>query len=141
LGCTTLRHDRARKIVVLYCRHCVAEGENIPDELTTDQGLAIRAAAVPCSSKVKVSHVLKLLDEEADAVELVDCPDEGCRFLTGSRVAERRIGYVRRLLDEAGVEADRIGITRGECLTRDDIINLAVKQSNALKARDGGRQA
>ena len=74
------------------------------------------------------------MDKEADGVEVVACPDEKCHFLVGSRRTKRRVEYIRKLLDEIGVEADRVGLTQKMNLSCDDLIELAAKRIAIIKS-------
>jgi hypothetical protein len=51
---------------------------------------------------------LKALEAGADLVCVVACAESDCRHLEGSRRAERRAGYVGRLLDEIGLGGERL---------------------------------
>jgi coenzyme F420-reducing hydrogenase delta subunit len=121
------------EILLLYCRNCVAEGVD-PDEVSRAvSGFKSRYVVMPCSSKVEASHVLKLLDEGADGVQVVGCPENACRFLVGSTMAEKRIDYARGLLDEIRMGADRLGMERGAQLSEADLMELAERRAEAVR--------
>ena len=121
------------EVVVLYCQNCVGKGAGIEVAFQKATGFAARAAVMACSSRVEVSHVLKILEQGADAVELVACPDETCRFLVGSARAEKRIEYARRLLEEIRIGADRVGLTRGAGLTAEALLDVAARRAEAVR--------
>jgi len=85
-------------------------------------------AALPCSSKIEPSYLLKILADGADGVLVVACPDGHCRNLVGNVRAEKRINYVRSLLDKAGMGAERLTLERGENLTEKDLLGLAQRR-------------
>ena len=89
---------------------------------------------MPCSSKIEVPYVLKILERGADAVEVVACPADGCQFLVGSLRTEKRIDYVRGLLDEIHVGAERVGISRGPGLSVKDLAALAASRAEAIRS-------
>jgi len=111
-------------IVVLYCQNCVSECAEVA---SASKGLS------GFKPKVEVSHVLKLLDEGADGVQLVGCPENQCRFLTGSSMAEKRIGYARGLLEEICMGAERLGMERGTQLSATDLMELAERRAEAVR--------
>ena len=81
------------QIVVLYCQHCVT-GEVEPVTVTLDhEGVVVKCVMMPCSSKLQVPDLLHILDDGADAVQVVACPEESCRFLVGSRRAAKRLAH------------------------------------------------
>lgn len=113
-----------QRIVVLYCQHCIGKEEDVSAEVV-GEGLTARLVMMPCSSKVETSYVLKILEQGADGVEVVGCPEESCHFLKGSRMAEKRICYARQLLDQIGVPVERLGFSRKSSLSAEDLIALA----------------
>ena len=120
-------------VVVLYCRNCVAEGVDAAEASRTVSGFKPRYVVMPCSSKVEASHVLKLLDEGADGVQVVGCPENQCRFLVGSTMAEKRIEYARGLLEEVHMGADRLGMERGARFSAADLTGLAERRAEAVR--------
>jgi F420-non-reducing hydrogenase iron-sulfur subunit len=123
----------APEIVVLYCQHCVARNANVSVVPQQARGLTVRTTMIPCSSKVEVSHVLKILEQGADGVELVACPEDQCRFLVGSLKAEKRIGRARGLLEEIGMGGQRLGLTRREQLSVEELLDLATARAGAVQ--------
>jgi F420-non-reducing hydrogenase iron-sulfur subunit len=125
--------DFEPNVVVLYCQNCVAEPVDTAALLKDVSGFEPRLVVMPCSSKVEASHVLKLLDEGADGVQVVGCPENQCRFLVGSTMAEKRIEYARGLLDEVRMGADRLGMERGDRLSATQLTELAERRAAAVR--------
>ncbi len=124
----------APEVVVLYCGNCVSPDANITAESSRTKGFTVRTKMLPCSSKVEVSYLLKILEQGADGVEIVACPEEKCQFLIGSLRAEKRIKYAGDLLDEIDMGAERLGISRGECLSAQEIMGLAANRARAVRS-------
>jgi coenzyme F420-reducing hydrogenase delta subunit len=122
------------EIVVLYCQRCVRKEADVEVEADRASRFSVRPVMMPCSSKIEVPYILKILERGADAVEVVACPADGCQFLVGSLRAEKRIDYVRGLLDEIHVGAERVGISRGPGLSAQDLIDLAAKRAEKVKS-------
>ena len=120
------------KTVLFYCQNCVSDDRDINVAAVKAVGIAVKPVLVPCGSKIQVHNIIKILDKEADAVEIVACPEEKCRFLAGSTRAKRRVEYVRKLLDEIGVNPDCVGLTQKAGLLCDDLIELAENRANAV---------
>jgi coenzyme F420-reducing hydrogenase delta subunit len=77
------------------------------------QGMgAATFVSLPCSGKISLSHLLKTLENGADAVFLLTCPESECRFLEGSSRAGKRVEAVAALLAEAGMERCGIRVLR-----------------------------
>jgi F420-non-reducing hydrogenase iron-sulfur subunit len=123
----------APHVVVLYCGQCVAGGDGVAPAMERVRGCSARAAMMACSSQVEVSHVLKILESGADAVEVVACAPESCRSLVGSTRAERRIQYARTLLERVQLGAERVGITRKMRATAADLADAAAARAEAVR--------
>ena len=88
---------------------------------------------MPCSSKIEVSYILRILESGADAVEVVACPEKSCKFLVGSLRAERRIEYIRGLLEKIGYAPERVGISRKLSQSREQMIDLARSRADSVR--------
>jgi F420-non-reducing hydrogenase iron-sulfur subunit len=122
------------EVVVLYCQQTLSEGAKATDWSQDAEGINVQAIMLPCSSKVEVPYILRFLESGADAVEIVACPEKGCKFLIGSRRAEKRIEYVRGLLESIGDNPQRVGISRKLSQTPDELIKIAKARAESAKA-------
>ena len=121
------------RIVVVYCRNAVSSAAELPEGPYSVKGFRAFFAALPCSSKIEPSYPLKILADGADGVLVVACPENHCRFMVGNVRAEKRINYVRALLDKANMGAERLTLERGEQLTEKDLLELARRRLEPLK--------
>lgn len=96
------------EITVLSCQYC----GNVPIELAGLQRIpypaTIKVQTVPCTGRVDALHLLKALEEGADGVLVVACPEGNCHHLTGNERAAKRLLYAQELLREAEMEAERL---------------------------------
>lgn len=72
------------------------------------------AVKLPCSGKVEVGIVLKLLENGSAGVLVLGCPKDNCTFVRGNYRAEKRIAAARAALREAGLDE---GLVRLEFLS------------------------
>ncbi len=63
---------------------------------------------VPCSGKMEGQYLLHALEGGVRGLCVVACPKGECRLAQGNYRAEVRIGTLRRLLTEIGLEPQRI---------------------------------
>lgn len=126
--------DFTPEIVILYCQHCVAEDADLNGAMRQASGFKPRLVVMPCTSKVEVSHLIKILEQGTDGVQVVGCLDGGCQFLMGSSLAQKRVEYARRFLDELSFGADRLGMHRGEGLSADEVLALAENRAQAVNS-------
>ena len=124
------------EIVLLFCQNTVGESE-IAAAARGAEGFTVRPVMLPCSSKVQAHQLLQILDQGADGIEVVACPEKMCRFLVGSRRAGKRIEYARGLLDAVGVGGQRIGISWMSRLTVDELMERAADRAREVAALTG----
>jgi coenzyme F420-reducing hydrogenase delta subunit len=121
------------RIVVVYCRNSVSSAAEMLEGPYAAKGFNAFFAALPCSSKIEPSYLLKIIADGADGVLVVACPEGNCRFMVGNVRAEKRINYTRTLLDKAKMGAERLTMERGENLTEKDLLDLAQRRIDPLK--------
>lgn len=121
------------KIVVLYCQHSVDKNVDITSCTNSLENTQVRSVVMPCSSKVQVSHLLHILDQEADGIEVIACPTTCCGHLVGSKKMDKRIAYTQGLLKSIGQAPDRIGITHALELSSNDFLKQVIARAEAVK--------
>lgn len=65
-------------------------------------------------------HLLGSIQKGADGVYTVGCMEGACHYNEGNLRARERVEYVQKLLEEVGLEADRVrmyNLTSGEAPT------------------------
>jgi coenzyme F420-reducing hydrogenase delta subunit len=101
---------REPEITVLTCAYC----GNVPVELAGLQRIAypaaVRVLPVPCTGSVGIGDLLKALEQGADGVLLVACPEGNCHHLNGNLRAARRLKQARVLLQQAGLAPERLAL-------------------------------
>ena len=68
----------------------------------------IKIIRLPCSGKIDVMHLLRAFQKGVDGVYVVGCLEGTCHYNEGNYRARERVEYVRLLLDEIGIESDRV---------------------------------
>jgi F420-non-reducing hydrogenase iron-sulfur subunit len=68
----------------------------------------VKVIKVPCTGTVDTLLILKAFESGADGVYLAGCLEGECHFLKGNLRAKKRVQYVKTLLKEVGLEADRV---------------------------------
>jgi F420-non-reducing hydrogenase iron-sulfur subunit len=68
----------------------------------------VKIIRVPCSGKVDALHLLRAIQKGADGVYVVGCLEGTCHYNEGNFRARERVEYVRTLLEEIGIESDRV---------------------------------
>jgi len=68
----------------------------------------IKIIRLPCTGKIDVIHLLRAIQKGADGVYVVGCLEGTCHYNEGNIRARERVNHVRMLLDEIGIEGDRV---------------------------------
>jgi len=102
---------RQPDILVFLCGNCVPKGSRLPRQWKQDDShVAVRE--VPCSGKIDAQYLLSTLEGGWQGLCVVTCPKGKCRLAQGNYRAEIRIGTVKRLLGEVGMEPERVELLR-----------------------------
>jgi len=51
---------------------------------------------------------MRALEKGADGVLVAGCLEGGCHFVEGNLFAKKRVNYIREMLDELGLEKERL---------------------------------
>ncbi len=70
----------------------------------------IKVIEMPCGGKTEVLYLMKAFESGADGVCVITCPEDKCHFLEGNLRAKGRVKYASKLLNEIGIESDRLQI-------------------------------
>lgn len=94
------------KVTVFHCINVFPEGElqPVPDGVSVE----LKFVKLPCSSLVKDVFILRAFEAGADAVAVMVCPKGACRYVEGNLRAEKRVQWMKNLLDEIGLGAGRL---------------------------------
>jgi coenzyme F420-reducing hydrogenase delta subunit len=96
------------QITVFYCAQQAEKIDQILEGLNGGGAKKFRRAPLPCSGKLEVLQLTKALESGADGVALFGCPEGSCRYLVGSSRARGRVAHTGRILEEIGLEKDRV---------------------------------
>lgn len=73
----------------------------------------VRFFPLPCSGRLEPLHLLRALEEFADAAYVVTCPEGACRYFEGNRRALKRVEMTKKILASIGLEEGRVGLVAG----------------------------
>jgi len=100
-------------LALFYCQNAPESGEIERQALEKEYGRSIRLFPIPCSGRLEPVHLLKALEEFADAAYVITCPEGACRYFEGNQRAKKRVQMTRSIISEIGLEPERIGIKVG----------------------------
>ena len=94
-------------IIVYVCTNCTADVGRLRRQWN-HQGAHVMVREVPCSGKMDGQYLIHALEGGVRGLCVVACPKGECRLTQGNYRAEVRVGTLRRLLDEIGLEPQRV---------------------------------
>ena len=68
----------------------------------------VKVIQVPCTGRVDIIHLLTAIEDGADGVYVAGCLEGECHFLSGNLKARKRVNHVKKVLEEIGVEPERV---------------------------------
>ena len=96
------------KITLFHCINTFSDGASLP--IAAEVGCELQSVKLPCSSMVKDVFLLRAFEDGSDAVIVLVCPEGQCRYVEGNLRAKKRVIWVKKLLDEIGLDGRRLSI-------------------------------
>jgi len=105
-----MNHEKRPALALFYCQNTPGSSEQDRQFLETKYGSSLRLFPIQCSGRLDPLHLLKALEEFADAAYIITCPEGACRYFEGNRRASKRVERTRTIISGIGLEEERVGI-------------------------------
>ncbi|MCP4746048.1 MAG: hydrogenase iron-sulfur subunit [Desulfobacteraceae bacterium] len=99
-------------IVAFCCHYCAYTAADMAGSQRLCYPPNVKIVRVPCSGKVDAIHIMTAFQKGVDGVYVAGCLDGDCHFKNGNIRASKRVVYVRRLLEEIGIEPERLEMVK-----------------------------
>lgn len=96
------------KIVAFCCNFCAFAAADLAGAMRIQYSPNVRIVKLPCTGKVDALHLMKAFEDGADGVFVAGCLEGQCHYLKGNFRAKKKVAYVKRLLEEVGIEPERV---------------------------------
>ncbi|UCE91899.1 MAG: hydrogenase iron-sulfur subunit [Methanobacteriota archaeon] len=96
------------KIIGFLCNWCSYAGADLCGVSRFQYPTNIRLVRVMCSTRISPHLVLDVFEAGADGILIGGCHFNDCHYMTGNFHTEKRVGLMKRLLKEAGVDEKRL---------------------------------
>lgn len=105
-------HDNGFRpeLTAFTCIYCGSMAADTAGALRVNYPATVKLFRFPCTGKVDVEYILKAFEEGADGVYIVACSIGNCHHVHGNVRATKRLVYARELLEQIGLERERLGI-------------------------------
>ncbi|MFQ5887499.1 MAG: hydrogenase iron-sulfur subunit [Candidatus Hydrothermarchaeales archaeon] len=99
------------KIIGFLCNWCSYAGADTAGTSRMQYPPTIRIIRVMCTGRISPAYILTAFAEGADGVLVAGCHPGDCHYVTGNYKAERRIKLIREILEDIGLEKERLLLT------------------------------
>ena len=117
--------DFQPQITAFCCHNAAYAAEYLTKRQRLQYPSNVKVIEIPCSGKTEVVYFLKAFESGADGVYVIGCPEGECRFLEGNLRAKKRVEYTQQLLDEIGIEKERISMYNLSASMREKFLEVA----------------
>jgi F420-non-reducing hydrogenase iron-sulfur subunit len=96
------------RIVAFCCHYCAYAAADLAGSGRLQYPPNIRIIRSPCTGRLEVNFIMKAFEAGADGVLVAGCEEGSCHFKEGNYLAKSRVGTAREILQEAGLEPERL---------------------------------
>ncbi len=96
------------QIVAYCCHYCAYAAADLAGVLRLRYPGEPKIVELPCTGRLDVLEVLHAFEHGADGVMVAGCLEGDCHFQVGNLNARRRVAMVKDLLNQIGLEPERI---------------------------------
>jgi len=95
-------------IVAFCCHYCAYAAADLAGSGRLQYPPNIRIVRSPCTGRLEINFFMKAFEAGADGVLVAGCEEGSCHFKEGNYLAKGRVNTARQLLEEAGLEPERL---------------------------------
>lgn len=96
------------KIIAYACTYCSYPGADLAGTSRIKYSSNVNIIRVLCSGRVSPELILRTFREGADGVLVLGCHYGDCHFISGNHRTAKRVAVLRRVLEYAGIEPERL---------------------------------
>jgi heterodisulfide reductase subunit A-like polyferredoxin/coenzyme F420-reducing hydrogenase delta subunit len=95
-------------ILAFCCQNSAFEAGEMADMFKMQLPDGLRMIKVPCAGKIDLDYILNAFVSGADGVLVMACHPGNCKSENGNTFAQWRVNEAYRMMEEAGLEKDRL---------------------------------
>ncbi len=96
------------QIIAFCCMHCAYAAADLAGSSRHEYPVSLKIVALPCTGRTDMGHILKTFEDGADGVLVAGCLPGRCHYLSGNLYAKQRVEYVGDLLEQIGLQHERL---------------------------------
>lgn len=105
-----MSNERKHTLAIFYCQNVLESSEKDRQALEKKYGRSMRLFPLPCSGRLESVHLLRALEEFADAAYVITCPEGTCKYFEGNLRAKKRVETAKSIITSIGLEEERLGV-------------------------------
>jgi len=98
------------ELTAFTCIYCGSMAADTAGATRVTYPANVKLFRFPCTGKVDAEFILKAFEQGADGVYVVACSIGNCHHIHGNVRATKRVAYARKLIEQVGLEGERLGI-------------------------------
>ena len=114
------------KILAFLCNWCCYAGADMAGTSRMQYPPNFRIIRIMCTARLDPTFILKAFSAGADGVFIGGCHIGDCHYVSGNYKAERRVKLVGDILEELGLEKERL-MLKGVSASEGEIFANTVK--------------
>lgn len=130
------------RIIVFCCNWCAYAGADLAGVSRLRISPHFRVVRTMCSGRVDPELIMEAFRAGADGVMVAGCHPGDCHYLEGNYRTMRRVAFMKRLMEELGLEPDRLTlewVSAGEGARFRDVVDAFVARVMELGPTPLGR--
>ena len=96
------------RILAFCCNWCSYAGADLAGTSRMQMPPNVRIIRVNCTGRIDISFILDALYQGADGVLISGCHPGDCHYTSGNLKMKNRFTLLKSLLEEAGIEPERV---------------------------------
>jgi len=121
------------RIVAFCCVNSAYRAADLIGTLHMDLPCEVKIVPIPCAGKLDSLYILKDFARGATGVLLLFCHEDTCRYISGSTRAARRSQYAQSIMQQVGLEPERLLIGRLTAMDKHKFIDYVRQMNNRLE--------
>ncbi len=124
--------DQEPLILAFCCESSAYAAADAAGSMRLEYPDNVRVLRMPCTGKVEIDYILAAFERGVDGVIVAGCPEGDCHFQEGNLRARRRVERTKLLLEEIGLEPERLEIFNLSSAEGERFAEIASEMSQRL---------
>jgi F420-non-reducing hydrogenase iron-sulfur subunit len=126
-------NDFKPQIIAFCCTNCASSAAQVAEGMKKALPENVKVIQVPCTGRIEVLHLLKPFEEGADGVYVAGCQEDSCQYVSGITKAAKRVEHVKKILEELGIEPERINVFNLSAGKGQEFVQVARDMTDRIK--------